>query len=266
MGTVPAISYAVLRNRALARMLYFPSRELQQTPAEKRLSFTEPPIDTDDGERLHGWWIRTNEERVGHLLYCHGNAGNISDRVVGAGVLAAAGFDVLLFDYRGYGRSSGRPSEAGTYLDAEAACRVLLTQDGVDPGRVFYLGESLGGAVALRLATRVPPAGVILQSTFASIRAVAAVHYPWIPAAIVPDAYPSLDLIAQLTAPLLVLHGDDDAIVPVAQARALYEAATVPKRIGVLPGFGHNDLVLAGLEYSSAIVQWALDVRPEPHD
>jgi fermentation-respiration switch protein FrsA (DUF1100 family) len=251
-----------LRNEALNRMLYFPAREVTQTPGDLRLDAEEVWIDTEDGERLHGWWMPTTAaEGIGHILFCHGNAGNVGDRVVTAGVLGAAGFDVLLFDYRGYGRSTGRPSERGTIRDGRAARTAMLRRPEVETDRVVLHGESLGGAVALRLAVEDAPAGLILQSTFTSVRDVARVHYPWIPQAVVPDAYPSLSLMGQLTAPLLVLHGEQDEIVPVTQGRALYEAASVPKRIGILPALGHNDLVMAGVAYSEAIGAWFRDVR-----
>jgi len=107
---------------------------------------------TADGERVHGLWLRAAEPAFGHVLFCHGNAGDVTDRLPYAVLLAAAGLDVLLFDYRGYGRSSGRPSEEGTHADARAAREALLGRQGVDPARLLYLGESLGGAVALRLA------------------------------------------------------------------------------------------------------------------
>jgi alpha-beta hydrolase superfamily lysophospholipase len=102
-------------------MMYFPARAVEETPAAAGLAFRELEIATEDGERLHGWWVRTSVPPVGHVLFCHGNAGNIADRVAHAALLSAAGFDVLLFDYRGYGRSSGRPSEHGTYRDSRAA-------------------------------------------------------------------------------------------------------------------------------------------------
>jgi pimeloyl-ACP methyl ester carboxylesterase len=191
------------------------------------------------------------------VLLCHGNAGNIGDRVAHVALLSAAGFDVLAFDYRGYGRSGGRPSKQGTYRDARAARTALLARD-VDPARVIYLGESLGGAIALELATRHPPAGLILQSAFTSVRAMARLHYPFIPRALVPDAYRSLDLIRGLRAPLLVLHGSDDPIVPLMEGEALFEAAPEPKRIEVFPGVGHNDvLARAGSRWIRAIVDWA---------
>ncbi len=191
------------------------------------------------------------------MLLFHGNAGNVCDRLPHAQLLVAAGFDVLVFDYRGYGRSSGKPSEQGTYRDARAAHAALLAQPGVDRARVFYLGESLGGAVALALALERPPAGLVLQSAFAGVREMARVHYPFIPPALVPDAYPSLRLIRGLAAPLLVLHGERDDIVPPSQGRALFEAAPEPKQLHVFPRAGHNDMIGVGGAYAREIASWA---------
>src|SRR5829696_2579890 len=162
----------------LNALLYFPTREPAAAPADFDLEATQLAIETEDDERLDGWWIRASTPSKGHVLFCHGNGGNIGDRLDNARLLAEAGFDLLLFDYRGYGRSSGRPSEEGTYRDARAARSALLEQAGVEASRVLYLGESLGGAVALDLALEVPPRGLILQSAFTSVRDTAVAHYP----------------------------------------------------------------------------------------
>ena len=213
---------------------------------------------TDDGERLHGWWIEAAGPPRGHVLFCHGNAGNIASRGAYARLLSQAGFDVLLFDYRGYGRSSGRPSERGTYRDARAALALLRDRPGVRPARTLYLGESLGAAVALELALEAAPAGLILQSAFTSVRDMAREVLPFVPRAVVPDAYPSLRLIPDLSAPVLILHGERDDVVPVAHGRALFAAAHGPKRLEVLAGAGHNDLlVLAGERWVASIVDWS---------
>jgi uncharacterized protein len=186
--------------------------------------------------------------------------------VLNAKLLSAAGFDVLLFDYRGYGRSTGRPDEEGTYRDARAARAALLRELGTDSSLVFYLGESLGGAVALELALEFPPRGLVLQSTFTGVRDMARQHYPFIPGVAVPDAYPSLRLIPELQAPLLILHGERDEIVPLSHAQALLEAAPEPKRMRVFPGLGHNDLVpLAGTAYAEAFASWAGEVGATPY-
>jgi hypothetical protein len=246
----------------LNALLYFPSRGLLATPEQVGLAYRDLRFETDDGERLHGWWIDARTEPLGHLLLCHGNAGNIGDRVLHAELLTAAGFDVLLFDYRGYGRSSGRPSEEGTYRDARAALSCLLEQPRVDRARVFYLGESLGGAVAVELARKRPPTGLVLLSAFTGVRQLGRLHYPFVPSALVPDAYPALRRIRELRTPLLVLHGDRDEIVPLSQGTALLEAAPGPKRIHVFPGLGHNDLVpLGGTELARVIAGWARGIE-----
>jgi fermentation-respiration switch protein FrsA (DUF1100 family) len=247
----------------LGSFLYFPSRVIEQTPGDVGLPFQDVAIETDDGERLHGWWVPASRSSVGHVLLCHGNAGNVGDRVLHAELLCAAGFDVLLFDYRGYGRSSGRPNEQGIYRDARGARAALLCQPGVEASRIFYLGESIGGAVALDLALARSPKGLILQSTFTSVRDMARLHYPFLPAALVPDAYPSRRRIGELRAPLLVLHGERDEIVPLSHGQELFEGAPEPKRMQVFPGLGHNDLVpVAGPAYAQAIASWAKELEP----
>ena len=247
-------------------LLYFPTRALDATPAEIGLPYSDLAIATDDGERLHGWWIASpRRPAAGHVLFFHGNGGNISHRLVHARALAGAGLDVLLFDYRGYGRSTGSAGEAGTYRDARASRAALLAQPGVDPSALFYVGESLGGAVAAELAAAHPPAGVVLQSAFTSIREMARLHYPVFPRATVPDAYPTIDRIARVRCPLLILHGEHDEIVPLAHGRDLFAAATARKRLEIVEGAGHNDLVTApGFDYGGTIAAWVREVRGLP--
>jgi fermentation-respiration switch protein FrsA (DUF1100 family) len=215
----------------LNALLFLPSRTILQTPAQ--------PYEELAIGRLHGWWVPATAPTKGQILLFHGNAGNIGDRVAHIAYLTGAGFDVLAFDYSGYGRSRGRPSEHATYADARLAHDALMDRN---PDHVIYLGESLGGAVALELAIERPPAALVLQSAFTSIRHMARLHYPFIPRALVPDAYPSLRLVRTLEAPLLVLHGAHDEIVPLMDGEALYEAAPEPKRLTVLDA-GHNDMV-----------------------
>jgi len=244
-------------------LIYFPSRGYDQTPADAGLAFRELSFTTDDGVRLHGWWLPSRaRDRLGQILFCHGNAGNIGDRLLEGLALTAAGFDVLLFDYRGYGASAGEPDEQGTYRDARAARAALRAQPETDPARMIYLGESLGGAIALELAVQSPPAGLILQSTFTSMRALARHHYPFVLPGLIPDWYPSLRIIGRLRAPLLVLHGDRDEIVPLAHGEALFDAAPEPKALHVFAGLGHNDIVATSAsEYGSVIAGWASALR-----
>jgi fermentation-respiration switch protein FrsA (DUF1100 family) len=253
----------VITTPLLNSLLYFPLRTLEGSPREAGLDFEELQLRTSDGERLHGWWIRARRRpALAHVLFFHGNGGNISQRLGTAKLLVDAGFDLLLFDYRGYGLSAGTPSEKGTYRDARAARGALLARDDADPARIIYLGESLGGAVAAELALEHPPLGLVLQSTFTSVRDMARLHYPFIPGFAVPNAYPTLDRIRRLRSPLLVIHGELDDIVPVSHGRALFEAANEPKTLRVVRGAGHNDLVeVAGTGYGSAVANWARTVR-----
>lgn len=242
-----------MRRRLLNSLLYLPERELLETPAARGLSCEELTIATEDGERLHGWWVEATSRRLGSILLCHGNGGNIGDRVLHARLLCEAGFDVMLFDYRGYGRSTGRPDEQGTARDGRAARTALLRQAREEP---VIVGESLGGGVALALALEHPPRGLALQSAFTSVRDMARHHYPFIPRVLVPDAYPSLRRVGGLRAPLLVLHGERDEIVPPSHGRALFEAAPQPKRLELFPNVGHNDFVQAE-NYAETIADWA---------
>jgi fermentation-respiration switch protein FrsA (DUF1100 family) len=252
----------------LNTFLFFPDRALDGTPAEAGLSYADVEFQTEDGESLHGWWI-SSETRpaLAHVLHMHGNAGNISHRIFEARLLAAAGLDVFLFDYRGYGRSSGRPSEEGTYRDARAARQALARQEGVAAERLIYLGESLGGAVAVHEALESPPLGLVLRSTFTSVRALAKLHYPVVPRALVPDAYPSLERVARLRCPVLVVHGERDDIAPFSQGEALFAAAPEPKRFHRVPRADHNDLVVtAPDEYSRIIAGWVKALPRPPLD
>lgn len=239
-------------------LVYFPERQLYGDPADVGLAFTDMAIPTEDGERLHGWWIpaRASPAR-GHVLFFHGNAGNVSHRLEHALALTAAGLDVLLVDYRGYGQSTGRPSEEGLYRDARASLLAVRSGGQVDPARVVYMGESLGGAIALHLAIEAPPLALVLQSAFTSLRDIAREHYPAALSGLAGDAYPNVVRIAALRVPVLIVHGDVDDIVPVAHARALFAAAPEPKRLRVVPGAGHNDLVdRMGAAYGTEVAAW----------
>lgn len=245
-------------SRLLQALLFFPDPVLVATPDRLGMAYDEVVFATEDGERLHGWWIPAPRKPArAHVLFLHGNAGNISHRLEHARALREAGFDVFLFDYRGYGRSTGTATVEGTHKDARAARKALLARHGVDPARVVYVGESLGGGVAVGLAGEAPPLALVLQSTFTSIADMARLHYPLIPAAVVPDAYPTRRRLESLQVPVLIIHGDRDDIVPLAHGQALHAAARGRKRLEVIRGAGHNDLLgVAGASWARAIADF----------
>jgi fermentation-respiration switch protein FrsA (DUF1100 family) len=194
-----------------------------------------------DGTKLHGWYLRHERPRA-VILFCHGNAGNVTHR---AEVLEAlerrVGAATLLFDYRGYGRSEGRPTEAGVLADARAARTWLALRENVPEKRIVLMGESIGGAVAVDLAADGARA-LILENTFTSLPDVAACHLPWLPVRLLMRT--RLDARARIAAyrgPLLQSHGGRDSIVPIELGRRLFEAAGEPKRFLVYPGLDHND-------------------------
>jgi hypothetical protein len=234
--------------------IYFPERELIGDPADFGLPFDDVSFTAGDGVRLHGWFA-PGESGV-TWLWCHGNAGNISHRLENLRLLHdELGVSVFIFDYRGYGRSEGSPSEEGTYRDAEAALAHVLSRPDVDPERIVYFGRSLGAAVAVELATRRPPFALILESPLPSIAELARHHYPFLPVGgLLRTKYDSLSKIGRVRVPLLVLHGDQDEVIPFEAGRKLFEAANEPKRFYAIRGAGHNDTyIVGGREYFRAL-------------
>jgi uncharacterized protein len=195
-----------------------------------------------DGAKLHGWYVRCDKPRA-FVLFCHGNAGNITHRI---DALRALHDDVrasvLIFDYRGYGRSEGTPSGAGVLADARAARRWLAECESIDERQIVLLGESIGGAVAVDLAAADGARALVLQSTFTSIPDMAGIHYPWLPLGfLIRTRLDSLSKIGNYHGPLLFSQGDADTIVPFENGRKLFAAANQPKQFIRLPGRDHND-------------------------
>ena len=225
------------------RLIYFPSPGPVPPAAQMLPGGRDVVLDTEDGIRLGAWYLPAAGGQKGPaVLVFNGNAGDRSLRAQLAAGLSRLGMSALLFDYRGYGGNPGRPSEDGLAADARAALAWLAAQPEVDPDRIVYFGESLGAAVAVGLAVERPPAALVLRSPFTSLADVGRVHYPWLPVGrVLIDRYPSIDRIGSLSAPLLVIAGDRDDIVPESLSKRLYEAAPDPKRYLLVPGAGHND-------------------------
>jgi len=203
--------------------VYFPMKQIMRTPKEVGLEYDEVFFKTSDGVRLHGWYVGSNQPRV--LLFCHGNAGNISHRVDKILLMKDLGADIFLFDYRGYGRSEGRPSERGLYRDAEAAYEYLISEKKRAPESIVIYGESIGGAVGTDLATKRPVAGLITEETFTSVPAMARIYYPIIPPWFIQSRFDALSKIRKVPYPKLIFHSVNDEIVPFRLGQALFKAA-----------------------------------------
>jgi len=255
---VAAVACATILTVVVAleeHLIYYPTRfpegswDTERVSRGSGCSLEDCFFAAADGVKLHGWWCRPQEAPGAALpvvLFFHGNAGNLSDRADLVLRLARLGADVVIVDYRGYGRSEGRPSERGLYRDADAAWRFLTEDRGVAPSRIVVLGRSLGGAVAVDLASRVEPAGLIVESSFSSMRDMAARYFPWVPRALLRTRMDSAAKILSVRAPKLHIHSPDDEVVPYALGRRLFEAAPEPKRFVEVAGAGHNETYLVG--------------------
>lgn len=239
-------------------LIYFPSRAPGPSPAELGLAAEELHIATPDGQSLHGYYLHSTaahpDERL-TLIISHGNAGTVAGRLPRAALFhRALAVDVLLYDYRGYGQSSGSPTEEGTYIDARAAYDWLVTR-GVAPARIVLFGESLGCAVSIQLALDRRVGGVVLEAPFLSVRAMAKQLFPWLPVGpLLRTRYDNHAKIARLAAPLFILHGTGDELIPIAQGEALFAAAREPKRFLAVPGAHHNDVYhVGGAAYLDAV-------------
>ena len=234
-------------------LVFFPARYDEGEWQPAGLAFEDAWFQSADGTRLHGWYVAHEQPRA-VVLFCHGNAGNVSHRAATLEILHdTVGVSVLAFDYRGYGRSEGKPSEAGILADARAARQWLARRAGVDPGQIVVMGRSLGGAVAVDLAARPTAAepvpqdwkgarALVVESSFSSIPDVAAYHYPWLPVRwLMRTRLDSAAKIGAYHGPLLQSHGTADTIVPYRFGRRLFEAANEPKQWLTFPDLDHND-------------------------
>ena len=241
------VTVSILVGLFQRHLIYFPTREYESLPTDVGLAYEEVALTTEDGVTLAAWYV-SHERSKGTVLFFHGNAGNISHRLHTLKLLNSLGYSVLIPDYRGYGRSTGTPSETGLYRDADAAWRYLVETKAEQANGIALLGRSLGGAVAVELASRHAPAALVVESTFTSLIAVGKQHYPLLPVGLLlRERYDSISRIDKVNCPKLFLHGRDDELIPIALGRSLFDAASEPKRFIETPG-GHNE---AGFAYSS---------------
>ena len=246
-------------------LIYFPVDHVP-SPSDVGLAEVETvTFPTEDGLVLSGWFVSSRSAPVsGTVIVFNGNAGNRAYRAPLAATLRDHGYQVLLFDYRGYGGNGGAPTEPGLLADARAARAYLLGRADVEASRLVYFGESLGSAVAIGLAAEHGPAAMVLRSPFTSLVDVGRVHYPLLPVTLLlRDRFASLDAIRDVGCPVLVVAGDGDRIVPVGQSRRLYDEIRAPKDLLIIAGADHNDPELgAGEEMMAAVVRFLSPVFP----
>ena len=230
-----------------------PSRELTASPKDIGLEFENITLTTSDNERLHGWFVPADGAR-GVVLFFHGNAGNISHRLDSIAIFNRLGLDTLIIDYRGYGESSGKTSEQGTYLDAQAACDYLVSDRGVPAERIVIFGRSLGGAIGAWLGSQHRPAAVIIESSFSSGVDMAKRLYPFLPAILITRLrYPVVKFAARLQSPVLVVHSRDDEIIPFEMGKAIYNAVKQRKAFLELRGDHNAGFYISRQQYIPAL-------------
>ncbi len=234
-------------------LIFYPDRLMIGLPTQWGLDFEDIYFPTEDGVALNGWFVPGAKDLT--WLWFTGNAGNISYRLDNLKLLHdRLGLNIFIIDYRGYGKSQGKVSEEGTYLDAEAALKYLHSRKDINHDRIISFGRSLGSAVAIDLATKERCLGIILESPFTSATDIMRRIFPFLPPGILSAKYDSLSKIKRVTAPLLVLHGDRDEVIPFELGRKLYEAANEPKEFYTIKGAGHNDTyIVGGEEYIAAL-------------
>lgn len=247
------------------KLVFRPFRTLEADPSSLGLPFEDVTIETEDGTRVHAWFVPGRDSGAGSGLsgvFCHGNAGNLSHILETMRILRQVGIDMLYFDYRGYGKSQGKPSEEGTAMDARAAYRWLVEEKGPDPKRVVAWGRSLGGAVAARLADENEVGALVLETAFTSIPEIGSHIYPLLPARwLATIKLPTIEHLKRIRVPVLVAHGPNDETVPYAMGRKLFEAANEPKTFLELAG-GHNDFFMVMGDDYVAGVELFLGILP----
>ena len=241
------------------QLLYFPDRARPELFGLEQLGVREAMLQTEDGLSLLSWYLPAQPGRP-VIAYFHGNGGHVGYRAERLLRFAREGFGVLMVEYRGYGGNPGTPSETGFYTDGRAAL-AFLDREGVTPNRLMLYGESLGSGVAVALAAERQVAAVILEAPPTSVAEVAQCHFPFVPAArMVTDRYDSLSRIGKVKAPILVLHGERDRVVPIRYGRALLDAAPEPKEGWFAPDAGHEDLARYGaMDVVVAFIEHRLD-------
>ena len=230
-----------------------PGRALVASPGDVGLDYEDVALTTRDNERLHGWYVPAADSR-GVLLFFHGNAGNISHRLDSIKIFHELALDILIIDYRGYGQSTGKTSEQGTYLDAQAAWDYLINTRGIPANRIIVFGRSLGGAIGAWLGVQNTPAAVIIESSFSSGVDMARRLYPFLPVRLITRLqYPVEEYASRLNCPVLVVHSRYDEIIPFTMGQAIYAAVKQHKKFLELRGDHNNGFLISQREYVAGL-------------
>ncbi|MBA7478331.1 hypothetical protein ES707_13754 [subsurface metagenome] len=247
-----------------SRYIYFPDRTLLADPGSIGLQFESVYFEAADGVKLCGWFIPSDSAR-GVLLFCHGNAGNISHRLESIQIFHQLGLDVFIFDYRGYGQSEGNPTETGTYQDAEAAWRYLVEGRNLAATDIVVFGRSLGGAVASWLAQKHTPRALIVESSFTSIPDIAATLYRYLPVRqLLRFEYNTAEYLSRVDCPVLVVHSRNDEMMPFGHGQRLFEMAGEPKQFLEISGTHNEGFIASGEHYEAGLDAFILEyVEPE---
>ena len=233
----------------------YPERMITDTPKSIGLTYEKILLEVEKGERISGWFVTVENSR-GVLLFCHGNAANIGHRLESVRIFAELCLDILIFDYRGYGESEGKPSESNTYEDAETAWRYLVEERHINPEKIIVFGRSLGGGIASYIASRFSPGMLILESTFTFLPDVAAPRFPFFPVRLIMRIkYPTSEYLNDVNCPVLVIHSRDDEEIPFSHSQKLFEIVTAPKVFLEIKGT-HNE----GYKESSPSYEEGLDM------
>jgi fermentation-respiration switch protein FrsA (DUF1100 family) len=239
-----------------AQMIFYPMPEIHQTPADWGLEYEDVTLNTEDEVQLNGWYIpHKKSDQV--LLFFHGNAGNISHRRDSIEIFHRLGLNVFIIDYRGYGKSQGKPGEQGLYLDASAAWRYLSKEKGFAAKQILIFGRSLGGATATRLASEVQARGLILESTFSSSKDFARSVFPFLSRLLfMRYDFDTAEKIKRVNYPVLVLHSPDDEIMPFHLGEKVYQSAHQPKHFVKMKGDHNYGFVLSQPGYEQELAEW----------
>ena len=251
------VSLGALARAIQSRQLYAPQQEYSSSPADIQLDYESAVFQASDGIRLSGWFVPART-LSGVILFCHGNSGNISHRLEHIEIFHSLGLSTFIFDYRGYGQSEGKPSEQGTYLDAEGAWRYLVRDRQIASSDIVVFGRSLGGAIAAHLAEKKGPSMLIIDSTFTSVQDLRAELYPYFPFNLLSpflnhNTYNVIATLPSINVPVLIAHSRQDEVVPFKHSLELFNIANDPKEFLELSGNHNEGYLVSGGKYRAVL-------------